>query len=177
MGEAVVVPRRLLEEARRRGIDVESRIVELLSWDLGLDPREEARIHLELATRFLDEARQVIERGDAVQASVKLYKVAEECIKAMAEALNLSEACEARSKGRWTLKLLDTVAEKLAKKVDKRVYDDWSHAYFLHVEGFHEARLTIDRVKARARYVEELLEIARNTITRLGEPGEHRASG
>ena len=60
MSEAIMVPRRLLEEARRRGIDIESRVIELLSWDLGLDPREEALIHLEFAARLLDEARQAI---------------------------------------------------------------------------------------------------------------------
>ena len=169
MDKAITIPRRLLEEARRRGVDVESRVAELLSWDLGLNPREEATIHLELAIKFLDEARQAIEREDVIQASEKLYKVAEECIKAMAEALNLSEAHEVRSRGRWTLRLLDVAASKLAEKLGRRVYDDWSHAYFLHVEGFHEAKLTIDQVKARVKYIEELLEIARNTVAKTRE--------
>ena len=167
-----MVPRRLLEEARRRGIDIESRVIELLSRDLGLDPREEALIHLEFAARLLDEARQAIEKEDAVQASEKLYRVAEECIKAMVKALDLDEAREARSRGRWSLRLLDVVAAKLAERLGRRVYDDWSHAHFLYVEGFHEARLSIDQVKARARYVEELLEIARNTIAKTRETGK-----
>jgi len=161
-----------LEEAKRKSIDIESRVIELLSRDLGLDPREEALIHLEFAARLLDEARQAIEKEDAVQASEKLYRVAEECIRAMAKALDLDEAREARGRGRWTLRLLDVVAAKLVERLDRRVYDDWSHAYFLYVEGFHEARLSIDQVKARARYVEELLEIARNTIAKTRETGK-----
>jgi len=48
--------------------------------------------------------------------------------------------------------------------VDRRVYDDWSHAYFLHVEGFQEARLTAEQIKARAKYVSELLEISNRVV-------------
>lgn len=133
---------------------------------------------LKLAEKAFREAENHLSKGDSVQASEKLYKVAEECIKAMAEALGLDEAREARRRGRWTLRLLDVAAAKLAEKLGRRVYDDWSHAYFLHVEGFHEARLSIDQVKARARYVEELLEIARNTVAGAGKAeGKRCAQG
>ncbi len=164
MSIAVGIPKKLYEEAVRRGVDVESRVVELLARDLGLDPRDEAPLHLELAERFMGEGRELLREGDAVQASEKLYKVAEECIKAMAEALNLEEAVKAREVGRWTLKLLDAAAKELAERVSERVYDDWDHAYFLHVEGFHEARLGRDQVEARVKYVEELLQITKKVI-------------
>ncbi len=167
MTATIMTPEKLVREAKRRGINIESRVIELLTRDLGLDPKGEVITHLELATRYLREAHEMIEKGDATQASEKLYKVAEECIKAMAEALGLEEAQEARSKRRWTLGLLDKAAEKLAEKIDRRIQDDWSHAYFLHIEGFHESRLTIDRVKARAKYIEELLEITKKTIENI----------
>jgi len=73
---------------------------------------------------------------------------------------------EARRRGRWTLRLLDGAAGMLSERVDRRIYDDWDHAYFLHVEGFHEARLDTERVRMRAKYVEELLEIARRVLGR-----------
>ncbi len=164
MTVTISIPRRLYEEAQRRGVDIESLVVELLSRELGLDPREEAKLHLELAERMLREARALLEKGDAVQASEKLYKAAEECIKAMAEALGLEEASEARRRGRWSLSLLDSAAARLADVIDRRVYDDWDHVYFLHVEGFHEARLSAQQVEKRARYVEELLEMARRVV-------------
>ncbi len=164
MGVSVGIPRRLYEEAVRRGIDVESRIIELLAKDLGLDPKDEAPLHLELAERFMSEGTELLRRGDTVQASEKLYKVAEECIKAMAEALNLEEVAKAREVGRWTLKLLDVAAKELSRRVSERIYDDWDHAYFLHVEGFHEARLSKEQVEARVKYVKELLQITRKTI-------------
>jgi len=44
--------------------------------------------HLELAERFLTEGRGLIDK-DPVQASEKLYKAAEEAVKAIAIALDL----------------------------------------------------------------------------------------
>ncbi len=160
----ITIRRRLYEEARRRGVDIESLVVEVLARELGLDPREEAVLHLELAEKMFRDARLHVEKGDVVQASEKLYKAAEECIKAMAEALGLEEAEEARRRGRWTLGLLDSAAARLADAIDRRVYDDWDHTYFLHVEGFHEARLGRQQVERRARYVGELLEIAKRVV-------------
>ena len=164
MSATVNIPRRLYEEAVRRGINVESRVVELLVRELGLDPREEAGLHLELAETFLREGVSLLEKGDTVQASEKLYKAAEEAVKAAAAALGLPEAGEARRRGRWTLRLLDAAARRVGERVDRRIYDDWDHAYFLHVEGFHEARLDREQVGARARYVKELLELVRGVV-------------
>ncbi len=87
-------------------------------------------------------AKELLREGNAVQVSEKLYKVAEECIKAMAKLLSFEEAKE---KDRWTLELLNSAAKKIAERVSERVYDDWDHAYFLHVESFHEARLRPSR--------------------------------
>jgi hypothetical protein len=162
----ISIPKRLYDEAKRLGVDVESRIIEVLARELGLDPREEASLHLELAEKLFREAAALLEKGDCVQASEKLYKAAEEAVKAMAEALGLPEAEEARARGRWTLKLLDKAAVRLSESIDRRIYDDWDHAYFLHVEGFHEARLDVEQVRARAGYVEELLGIARRVLKR-----------
>ncbi len=158
---SIRIPRVLYEEAVKRGVDVESRIVELSARELNLDPRVEAQARLELAERLVAEAENLLEKKrDAVQASEKLYRAAEESIKAAAEAL------EARKKGRWTLRLLDNAAARLAQLVDTRIYDDWDHAYFLHVEGFHEARLGPEQVKRRVRYIVELLELAKRAVGR-----------
>ena len=164
MSVAVNIPRRLYDEARRRGIDVETIVVELLARELGLDPREEAELHLELAERLLREGKRLLEENDTVQASEKLYKAAEESLKAIAGALGLPEADEARRRGRWTLRLLDSAARRAGEALDRRIHDDWDHAYFLHVEGFHEARLGVEQVRARVGYVEELVGLARRLL-------------
>ena len=156
MSIAVTVPERLHEKAVKRGIDVKSALIELLLSKVGLDPEEEISMRLELAEKYLREAEEYLAKSDTVQSSEKLYKAAEERIKAMAMALSLGEAEGARERGRWTLRLLDSAARRLAEAVDTRVYDDWDHAYFLHVEGFHEARLSTEHVRARVKYVAEL---------------------
>lgn len=48
---------------------------------IGADPAEGAKAHLELATRYLEEAEKL---EDPVQASEKAYKAFEEAVKAAA---------------------------------------------------------------------------------------------
>ncbi len=48
----------------------------------------------------MQEAREYLEKSNAVQASEKLYRVAEECVKALAIKFNTPEAQEARREGR-----------------------------------------------------------------------------
>ena len=74
----------LIDETIRRGIDV----IDLLSKALNLDPGERALAHLELAEKFLSEGVGLIDK-DPAQASEKLYKAAEEAVKALAITLGL----------------------------------------------------------------------------------------
>jgi len=149
----------------RLGIDVESEVIDKLFNEGSLSPREEAKARLKLAERYLREGGGLIDR-DAVQASEKLYKSAEEAIKALAIAKELDEAREAKRRGRWTLALLDSAAKKLSEEINERIYDDWTHAYFIYVEGFHEARLGTEQVKTRLKYIEELISIARGHLNK-----------
>ena len=157
---AMAIPESLINEAVKRGID----LIDLISRALNLDPTERSRAHLELAEKFLSEGVGLIDR-EPVQASEKLYKAAEEAIKALAVALNLDEARTAELQGRWTATLLfdavDSVSEKLGNK-DIRLW--WRAAWFLHVEGFHEARLKPRQVREDVEYVENLVKLARNIV-------------
>lgn|GEM_PF-4334772 len=49
--------------------------------------------HLEFAEKYLEEGRSLVDK-DPVQASEKLYKAAEECVKALAIYSNLIEVLE-----------------------------------------------------------------------------------
>ena len=71
--------------------------------------------------------------------------------------LGLEEVKEAKSKGRWTLRLLDSAVLSLAEKVDHKIHDDWDHAYLLRVEGFHEARLDVRHVEVRVKYIKGII--------------------
>ncbi|WP_405054547.1 PaREP1 family protein [Thermofilum sp.] len=92
-------------------------------------------------------------------------------MKALSLATELEEAGEARARGRWTLKLLDSAARKLAEKISEDILYAWDAAYYLHVEGFHEARLSQESVKARTKLIEKLLEISKEKIRKkTGSP-------
>mgnify|MGYP001770642573 FL=1 len=156
----MAIPESLINEAMRRGIDV----VDLISKALNLDPGERSRAHLELAERFLREGVELIDR-DPVQASEKLYKAAEEAIKAIAIALNLDEARIAEDQGRWTTTLLFDAVESVSSRLNNRdVRLWWGRAWFLHVEGFHEARLKPTHIKEDVEYIEDIVKLARGVV-------------
>ena len=112
---------------------------------------------------MLAEAEEYLAKGDAVQSSVKLYKAAEECVKALSARLNLPEAKEAEGKGRWTGALLERAVRKLADKLGTDVQLGWDAASHLHVWGFHEAKLEVEDVKARIPLIKRLVELAEKT--------------
>ena len=119
--------------------------------------------HLELALKTEAEAKEYMARAEPIQASEKLYKASEEAIKALAQHFNLPEWEDAERKGRWTAALLDRVARKLSEKFPE-VRHWWQAAWYLHVEGFHEARLDIEAVKFYAQDVEKLVALADKTL-------------
>ena len=51
----MVLPRRVAEELKRRGVDVEPLVVDFLVGLLKLEPQAAAESHLELAVRYLEE--------------------------------------------------------------------------------------------------------------------------
>ena len=114
--------------------------------------------HRELALKMLGEAREFIQEADSVQASEKLYKASEEAIKALAEHFSFPEYEDAEAKGRWTATLLFSAVRKLSERFPE-VLHWWDDAWFLHVEGFHEARLGMEEVEPRAQYVEKLVAL------------------
>jgi hypothetical protein len=120
--------------------------------------------HLELAERFLAEGKELIDK-DPVQASEKLYKAAEETVKAIATALDLDEAKKALERGRWTLSLLDDAVYAISERLGvKELMDWWDSAYRLHVDGFHEARLRSIDVAKRYEHVEALISLAKRVV-------------
>jgi excinuclease UvrABC ATPase subunit len=72
---AVVLPRRLVEVVESMGLDLIDVIVNALSGSVDPSLTSEARVVL--AERYLEEAREYIAKGDAIQASEKMYRVVE----------------------------------------------------------------------------------------------------
>jgi hypothetical protein len=114
---------------------------------------------IEIIKNLFAEAEEYLAKGDAVQSSEKLYKAAEECIKLLSERFNLPEAKEAEEKGRWTVTLLERAVRKFSNKISIDVQIGWDAANYLHVFGFHEAKLEAENVKARIPLLKRLVEL------------------
>jgi hypothetical protein len=126
--------------------------------------QEEVLRRVGLAERFLAEGRELVDR-DPVQASEKLYKAAEEAVKALATALNLPEAKKAVESGsRWS-KLLERAVQSIAKALKvKELVLWWDTAFKLYIDGFHKAKLDSDSVRERYEYIEAMVNIAKKVM-------------
>jgi len=115
VGSSVFVPRRLVEEIEKRGLNLEDTIIEALSKALNFDPKTIAESRLELAERYLAEGRSLVDK-DPVQASEKLYKAAEECVKALAMHFNLEDILRSvKKRGKWAVADLEKAVEASAR--------------------------------------------------------------
>jgi len=112
-----------------------------------------------LIKRLLGEAEGCLAKGDPVQGPEKLYKVAEECVKALAERFKLEEVKEAEGRGRWTVTLLEKAVGRLVDKLGMDVELGWVEANYLHVWGFHEVKLDVNDVKRRIPMIRKLVEL------------------
>jgi hypothetical protein len=125
---------------------------------------EEVLRRVEIAEKFLVEGRELIDK-DPIQASEKLYKAAEEVVKTLAVILNLPKARKAIESSGWWSKLLEKAVQGIAKTLNvKEFILWWDSAYKLHVDGFHEAKLSSEDVKERYEYIENMVNLAKKII-------------
>ena len=135
MGVSVIIPRRLAEEVAKRGLVLEEIVLSSLIEKLGLDPAAAVEARLELARRYLREGGELADR-DPIQASEKLYKAAEECVKALAIYLNLGDIMrEVERRGRWTVTELEKAVEAISDRLGRWYEEAWDRAWALHVWG------------------------------------------
>jgi hypothetical protein len=126
----------------------------------------DAKRHLELAERYLEEGKALVEK-DPIQASEKLYKAAEEAVKGLALHLGLSEALEkVEGRGRWTTTDLEKAVLKISERIGRWFGAAWDRARVLHAWGFHEAKLDSEDVKERLPDVERMVLEARRVVVR-----------
>ena len=154
------LPETILDILRRNGLDIDY-IIDVLTISLNIDPPSAAKAHAELSLAMFNEGLNLINKGDIVQSSEKLYKAVEEAVKALAIAKNLEEAKDALSKGRWTVSILD----KAARRLGDDVWRAWEAAYFIHVNGFHEVRIDVDDVKARIPIIQGLINRVKGILS------------
>ena len=116
------------------------------------------------AEKLFSEALDYMAKDDAAQASEKLYKAVEECIKVLAEKFNVSQVGEAR-KRKWLTWLLGEASTELAVKLNEpRISHVWAEAYAAHVWCFHEARCSIRRVEFVKPLAKWLIEYTKKVV-------------
>ena len=104
----------LIKRAEEKGIDVEELILSALS---RVDPKESIKLRIELAEKYMAEAFKYLDKCDAVQASEKAYKAAEEVVKALSEKFNLPEYQQAVKEGRCYIYTLGKASSTLSTKL------------------------------------------------------------
>ncbi|BDR92091.1 PaREP1 family protein [Vulcanisaeta souniana] len=164
----VDVPRTLYEEAVRRGLNVEELLITTLIKVLNLDPEVAVRARLELAVKYLNEGRDLIDK-DPVQASEELYKAAEEVVKALAMHYDLRDVlARVEGRGRWTVTDLARAVASIADRLGKWFEGAWDAANYLHVWGFHEAKLDSELVRRRLPDIERMVQEAQKVVINEG---------
>jgi len=122
-----------------------------------------------IARSLLRKSDAHISKGDVVQLSEKLYKVAEGRVKLLAKHLRLSEVKVAEEKRRWIVTLLERVVEGLTKKLGADVRVEWDAANYLYVWGFHEAKIEVEGVKVKRPIIEKLAKLTEEALEELKE--------
>ncbi|MEM1606109.1 MAG: PaREP1 family protein [Fervidicoccaceae archaeon] len=114
--------------------------------------------HRDLAVEFFYKGLAEIDESPA-QASEKLYKSVEEGVKALAIYYDLRDVLErVGDRGRWSVRDLEDAVVRLSKILGEWFRRAWEAAYYLHVEGFHEGRLSPASVRERVGDVERVIE-------------------
>jgi hypothetical protein len=116
------------------------------------------KLQIENILKFLEEADELLKKGDTIQAAEKLYKAAEESIKFLSYKENISILSKVKKEDRWKSEFLFDASLQLSDSYPE-IKDIWKSAWILHVEGFHETKLDKDKVKFYAENVKKLRKI------------------
>lgn len=153
-----------MRSIRERGLDVEDLVINLLIKSLNLDPKIAVEAHVELALKYLEEGRGLADK-DTVQASEKLYKAAEEVVKALAIHYGFDDILNrVNERGRWTVTELEKAVLRISKHLGDWVRAVWDEANYLHVWGFHEAKLDAAAVRLRLPDIERMVKEAEKVL-------------
>ena len=153
-----------MRSIRERGLDVEDLVINLLMKSLNLDPKIAVEAHVELALKYLEEGRGLADK-DTVQASKKLYKAVEEVVKALTIYYRLNDILDrVNERGRWTVTELEKAVLGISKYLGDWFGTAWDRANYLHVWGFHEAKLDSEDVRARLPDIERMVREAKKIL-------------
>lgn len=150
------VVEKLNELSKSSGKSLEELVAEaILEYAEITDPGVKAELHLKLCEKYLQEAENLLNKGDYVQASEKAWGAASQVVKAVAAKRGI----ELRSHGdlwKFVTKLVEETGDVELRRL-------WYVASGLHV-NFYEAWATPEMVRGGVedvkRFVEKLKKIA-----------------
>ncbi|RLG79299.1 MAG: hypothetical protein DRO40_13000, partial [Thermoprotei archaeon] len=69
------------------------------------------------------------------------------------------------ARGRWTVTDLEKALKHIVRITNKKeLISWWDDANYLHVRGFHEAKLDTESIKLRLASIRKLVEYAKNAV-------------
>lgn len=148
--------KKILEEARKRGVTIEEYIVDFLTRDF--DPSDRAREYVEVALYLLDRAREELKRGDVRQAAEKTWGAAALAVKAYAmwkDGRRLTSHGEL-----WDYESL------IEGELGEWVYDAWMAANGMHT-CFYEGWCKESHVETAIKHVEGLVKTVAQRLREL----------
>jgi len=131
--------------SRREGVPPEEIISRAVVESLRIaDPQTKAELHENLCKKFLNDAEELLRRGDYIQASEKAWGAASQMVKAIAA----KDGLELRSHGEL---------HRFVSKVSRERDDERQSAGMLH-QNFHENWLPRGMVEGNVEDVKELVK-------------------
>ncbi len=138
-----MISKKMIEEIKKRGLDPEDLIIEVLRKTIKLDPDIIIEARLELFKKYLIDGKSMLEK-DSIQLSEKLYKAAEECLKALTIYFSLTDILlKVEERGGWTVADL----EKAMLRISERIGEWFRHAWALHVWDSMKENLILRMLK------------------------------
>ena len=125
-------------------------------------PKIPSEPHFESSLMFFEEGKSLIDK-DHVQACGKLYKAAEEAVKAITVHLNLKDILsDVEKRGEWSYIDLQRAVTRISRLIGGWFRSAWDAAWTLQVACFQEKKLGVEDVKLRLPEVEMLVSAAQN---------------
>jgi len=147
---AIVIPKRIAErvekEARRLGLSIEEYLLDILTRDL--DPKGKAKEYIDTAYDLINQAREELKKGDAMQAAEKIWGASALAVKAYAywkEGRKISSHKEL-----WEYK------DIIIKEIGEWIRDSWNAGNSMHT-CFYEGWCTKTDIESALTKVEKLV--------------------
>jgi len=143
------VKRKIIEESKRRGINLEEYIAEIIVDHVSQNPEDKVELYLKLCEKYLKDAEDMLRKGDSIQASEKMWGAAATCVKAVALKL---KGLRLTSHG----ELWEFINELSKVMGDEEIRKLWRTAVSMHI-NFYEKWAPLEDVRHALKDIKTLI--------------------